>query len=130
MAVTVEDMKELQSMNDRGEYPANLTDFAIEEEPNEMEDIYANVVGQDDLTRFDEERRRRKKRRPKSARNRGKNSQQSKANPDGKSEIASANVAGNNGNSRRKGRGNRNKRRKGNDASSSNKGPSTNNGTT
>lgn len=74
VAITVEDMKELQAMNDRGEFPANLTEFAIEEEPNEMEDVYANVVGQDDLTRFDEERRRRKKRRPSSNRRRPQNS--------------------------------------------------------
>jgi hypothetical protein len=128
VAVTVEDMAELQSMNERGEYPANLTDFAIEEEPNEMEDVYANVVGQDDLTRFDEERRRRKKRRSKSAHNRSGKSQQRKVNPDGKSESASTKGTGNNGNSRRKGRGNRNKRRKGNDTRSANNGSSTNNG--
>lgn len=61
VAVSTEDMKELQAMNDRGEYPASLSDFAIEEAPNEMEEVYANVVGQDDLTRFDEQKRRRRK---------------------------------------------------------------------
>ena len=61
VAVSTEDMKELQAMNERGEYPASLSDFAIEEAPNEMEEVYANVVGQDDLTRFDEQKRRRRK---------------------------------------------------------------------
>ena len=63
VAVTVEDMKELMAMNARGEVPASLSDFAIEEEHNEIDDVYSNVVGQDSLNRFDEKRRRSKKRR-------------------------------------------------------------------
>ena len=49
-------------MNQRGEYPNSLTEFALEEGPDEVDETYSNVVGQDSLTRFDEERRRRKKR--------------------------------------------------------------------
>lgn len=63
VAVTVEDMKELMAMNARGEVPGSLSDFAIEEEHNEIDDVYSNVVGQDSLNRFDEKRRRSKKRR-------------------------------------------------------------------
>jgi cell fate regulator YaaT (PSP1 superfamily) len=70
VAVTVEDMKELQAMNARGEVPASLNDFAIEEEPNEIDDVYSNVVGQDSLNRFDETRRRKKKRKPRGGGNR------------------------------------------------------------
>lgn len=104
VAVTVEDMKELQAMNDRGEFPANLTEFAIEEEPNEMEDVYANVVGQDDLTRFDEERRRRKKRRPSSA-NRRRNPGPNEGGGEAKGEGAENRREG--GSSRRRPRGER-----------------------
>ena len=70
VAVTVEDMKELQAMNARGEVPASLNDFAIEEEPDEIDDVYSNVVGQDSLNRFDETRRRKKKRKPRGGANR------------------------------------------------------------
>ena len=63
VAVSVEDMKELMAMNARGEVPGSLSDFAIEEEHNEIDDVYSNVVGQDSLNRFDEKRRRSKKRR-------------------------------------------------------------------
>ncbi|MBO74801.1 MAG: hypothetical protein CMD33_05985 [Flavobacteriales bacterium] len=62
VAVTLEDMNELLEMNQRGEYPNSLTEFALEEGPDEVDETYSNVVGQDSLTRFDEERRRRKKR--------------------------------------------------------------------
>ncbi|MGB0195749.1 MAG: hypothetical protein ACPF84_04385, partial [Flavobacteriales bacterium] len=40
----------------------SLTEFALEEGPDEVDETYSNVVGQDSLTRFDEQRRRRKKR--------------------------------------------------------------------
>lgn len=64
--VSLEDMKELMAMNERGEYPKSLSEFALEEEPTEVDAVYSNVVGQDSLTRFDEERRRNKKNRGKS----------------------------------------------------------------
>ena len=61
VAVTLEDMQELLEMNKRGEYPHSLTEFALEEGPDEVDETYSNVVGQDSLTRFDEHRHRRKK---------------------------------------------------------------------
>lgn len=63
VAVSVEDMHELLEMNKRGEYPVSLTEFVMEEEPDEVDEVYSNVVGQDSLTRFDEQRRRRRKKR-------------------------------------------------------------------
>lgn len=62
VAVSLEDMKELMAMNDRGEYPANLKDFVQVDEPDEVDEVYSNVVGQDSVTRFDERKRSRKKR--------------------------------------------------------------------
>ena len=63
VAVSLEDMNELLEMNKRGEYPASLTEFVLQEEPDEVDEVYSNVVGQDSLTRFDEQRRRRRKKR-------------------------------------------------------------------
>ena len=74
VAVTLEDMHELLQMNERGEYPHSLTEFALEEGPDEVDETYSNVVGQDSLTRFDWQRRRRKKR---SGRNRSGNKNKS-----------------------------------------------------
>jgi cell fate regulator YaaT (PSP1 superfamily) len=62
VAVSLEDMKELMAMNERGEYPVNLKDFMQVEEPDEVDEVYSNVVGQDSVTRFDESKRNRKKR--------------------------------------------------------------------
>jgi cell fate regulator YaaT (PSP1 superfamily) len=56
--ISVEDMQELMAMNERGEVPNSLAEFVIEQEPDEVDALYANVVGQDSLTRFDEKRRR------------------------------------------------------------------------
>jgi cell fate regulator YaaT (PSP1 superfamily) len=62
VAVSLEDMKELMAMNERGEYPANLKGFVQVDEPDEVDEVYSNVVGQDSVTRFDERKRSRKKR--------------------------------------------------------------------
>lgn len=59
--VSLEDMKELMAMNERGEYPHSLSEFALQEEPDEVDAVYSNVVGQDSLTRFDEQRQKRRK---------------------------------------------------------------------
>ena len=50
-------MHELLEMNKRGEYPHSLTEFALEEGPDEVDETY-QCGGQDSLTRFDEQRRR------------------------------------------------------------------------
>jgi len=71
VAVSLEDMKELMAMNERGEYPANLKDFMQVEEPDEVDEVYSNVVGQDSVTRFDEDRKRNRKKRS-GRRNQGK----------------------------------------------------------
>lgn len=60
VAVSIEDMNELLAMNERGEYPHSLAEFALEEAPKEEDAVYNNVVGQDSLTRFDESKNRRR----------------------------------------------------------------------
>lgn len=71
VAVSLEDMKELMAMNERGEYPTNLKEFMLIDEPDEVDEVYSNVVGQDSVTRFDEERKRNRKKRQ-GRRNQGK----------------------------------------------------------
>jgi len=80
VAVSLEDMKELMAMNERGEYPVNLKDFMQIEEPDEVDEVYSNVVGQDSVTRFDDERKRNRKKRS-GRRNQGKNGPKGKSNP-------------------------------------------------
>ena len=60
------------AMNERGEYPVNLKDFMQIEAPDEVDEVYSNVVGQDSVTRFDDERKRNRKKRS-GRRNQGKN---------------------------------------------------------
>ena len=84
--VSLKDMKELMAMNERGEYPKSLAEFALEEEPTEVDTVYSNVVGQDSLTRFDEERRRNKNNRGKSG---GGNNRRGR--PQGKGPASEAN---------------------------------------
>lgn len=103
VAVSLEDMHELLEMNKRGEYPASLTEFAMEEEPDEVDEVYSNVVGQDSLTRFDEQRRRRRKKRS-GRKPQGKTSKSGGESADAKNSSASGD--------KRKPNRSRNKRRR------------------
>ena len=80
VAVSLDDMLEMMAMNDRGEYPVSLSEFALEEERDEVDEVYSNVVGQDSVTRFDEEGRRRGKR-PNRNRRKGGGAPQSSHKP-------------------------------------------------
>lgn len=51
VALQLDSVLEIIQMNERGEKPSSLHDFTITEEVEE--EVYANVVGQDSLTRFD-----------------------------------------------------------------------------
>ena len=46
-------VKEILTMNEKGEFPESLKDYSIDLEANTKKVDYENVVGQDDLTRFD-----------------------------------------------------------------------------
>lgn len=61
----VDRVREIIAMNKQGDYPNDLTEFQVFEAPK-VEPAYENVVGQDDLTRFDEKfkKRRKNKRKP------------------------------------------------------------------
>ena len=60
VAVSVEDANALIAASERGEVAQGLQSFVIEDEPDEVDETFGNVVGQEDLTRFDEAKRRRR----------------------------------------------------------------------
>jgi hypothetical protein len=58
VAVPLDEAKKLIAKSDKGEHIDSLSQFAIQELPDEVSKTYSNVVGQDDLTRFDEAKRK------------------------------------------------------------------------
>lgn len=68
VAVPVERVKEVLAMNKKGNYPEELVEIK-ESAQAEKEIDYMNVVGQDDLTRFDKANKKKKKKRPNNKRN-------------------------------------------------------------
>ncbi len=68
VAVPVDRVKEVLAMNKKGKYPEELVEIK-ESVQAEKEIDYLNVVGQDDLTRFDKANKKKKKKRPNNKRN-------------------------------------------------------------
>jgi len=68
--LTAENANEIIAQNKKGKKPASLEEFVVEIEVKEKE-VYNDVVGQDSLTRFDQQKPKTKKRKPK-ARTKGK----------------------------------------------------------
>ena len=111
VAVTLEDMNELLEMNKRGEYPHSLTEFALEEGPDEVDEVYSNVVGQDSLTRFDEQRRRRKKRSGRKGRSGGKSGKGGGNNAPAQAKAGGADPSGKNQGGQKPGKPRKKRRR-------------------
>jgi hypothetical protein len=68
IAMNVEDANELIAASAKGEVVGSLASYEMEEEVEEVDTTFGNVVGQESLTRFDEakrKKRRKGKRRPK-----------------------------------------------------------------
>ena len=66
--MNVEDANELIAASAKGEVVGSLASYELEEEVEEVDTTFGNVVGQESLTRFDEakrKKRRKGKRRPK-----------------------------------------------------------------
>ena len=51
--IELEDIREIMAMNDRGEKPDDLKGFAVQEVAAPEDALFGDVVGQDDLKRFD-----------------------------------------------------------------------------
>ncbi|MGD1848117.1 MAG: stage 0 sporulation family protein [Salibacteraceae bacterium] len=73
ISLSVDRVKEIASLNEKGERPSELKNY--EEEIVVEEPDYENVVGQDSLTRFDNLRKKRKKKRTKGRAGQGNNDQ-------------------------------------------------------
>lgn len=58
IALPVEDANALIKASQAGEKIASITEFAIQEEEEPIDSTYSNVVGQDELTRFDSSKKR------------------------------------------------------------------------
>ena len=54
--VSLEEAKKLILASEKGEKIGSISQFAIQEVPDEVSKTYSNVVGQDDLTRFDKKK--------------------------------------------------------------------------
>ena len=107
IAMNVEDANELIAASQQGEVISGLQSYVVEDEPEEVDDTFGNVVGQESLTRFDEAKRRRKKRRP----NRGKRSG-NKAGTQGKKDQPASQAKPAQGGDKKPSRGRRRGRRK------------------
>lgn len=107
IAMNVEDANELIAASQQGEVISGLQSYVVEDEPEEVDETFGNVVGQESLTRFDEAKRRRKKRRP----NRGKRSG-NKAGSQGKTDQPASQAKPAQGGDKKPSRGRRRGRRK------------------
>lgn len=107
IAMNVEDANELIAASQQGEVISGLQSYVVEDEPEEVDETFGNVVGQESLTRFDEAKRRRKKRRP----NRGKRSG-NKAGTQGKKDQPASQAKPAQGGDKKPSRGGRRGRRK------------------
>lgn len=86
VAVPVDRVKEVQNLNKKGTLPEEL--FEIIEEAESVKEIdYLNVVGQDELTRFDKTNKKKKKR-PNNRRNKMKNNPKNANTKDGNINIS------------------------------------------
>lgn len=105
--LTINTIFEIQELNKKGKKPESLKSFMVIEEPV-VEPSYENVVGQDDLTRFDQMFQ--KKKRKKKKRNNNQQPQNSN-NPNNKSGASKQNNGGRNRNNNNKGRNNKPKQK-------------------
>ncbi len=103
--IDLEDVRHIMEMNARGEKPDDLQGYAIAEEAAPEDALYGDVVGQDDVGRFDSQGRNR-------GRGRGRKRGRSKGGATNQAQAAPASGGGNSGSSgkrrkkRRRGRGN------------------------
>ena len=102
--IDLEDVRHIMEMNARGEKPDDLQGYAIAEEAAPEDALYGDVVGQDDVGRFDSQGRNR-------GRGRGRKRGRSKVGATNQAQAAPASGGGNSGSSgkrrkkRRRGRG-------------------------
>ena len=101
--IELEDVREIMAMNERGEKPDDLTGYAVQAEAAPEDALFGDVVGQDDLNRFDSPSGRRRKGRKGGSPRRGQNSGRN----GGDASAAQKSEGGGNSGRRRKKRRNR-----------------------
>ena len=101
--IELEDVREIMAMNERGEKPDDLTGYAVQAEAAPEDALFGDVVGQDDLNRFDSPSGRRRKGRKGGSRRLGQNS----GRGGGDASAAQKSEGGGNSGRRRKKRRNR-----------------------
>ena len=99
--IGLEDVRHIMEMNERGEKPDDLQKFAIQEEANPEDALYGDVVGQDDLKRFDNKGGQRRK----GGRGRGRRSDSQPQGASSGKPQSNQSGGGKRRNKRRKGRG-------------------------
>ena len=117
----IEKVREVIEMNKNGIYPKDLNSFAVVEEA-EVEPAYENVVGQDDLTRFDKNFNKKKKRKN-NKRNNTKNRRpnQEKKEGDKQKQASTTKKPNNRNNKNRRNNRSKNNNNKRNQSSQNNK---------
>ena len=113
IAMNVEDANELIAASAKGEVVGSLASYELEEEVEEVDTTFGNVVGQESLTRFDEakrKKRRKGKRRPKGGSSAAPQGDAKSSSGDAKSSSGDAKSSGrrpsrNRGRGRKKGGG-------------------------
>lgn len=98
IAMNVEDANELIAASAKGEVVGSLASYELEEEVEEVDTTFGNVVGQESLTRFDEAKR--KKRRKGKRRSKGGGS----AAPQGGAKSSSGGAKSSSGDAKSSGR--------------------------
>lgn len=86
-----EAVKEILEMNENGEFPESLKDFSVNLEPSTSKVDYENVVGQDDLTRFDDKNKKKKKSKSRNNKNRRPQGEKKPHNKNNKDKKSSSN---------------------------------------
>jgi cell fate regulator YaaT (PSP1 superfamily) len=71
LPIPLDDAKKIIVASNNGEKIRSLSQYAIQELPDEVSKTYSNVVGQDELTRFDEKKRNKKRNSNRGGGNRG-----------------------------------------------------------
>lgn len=128
IAMNVEDANELIAASAKGDVVSSLAAYELEEEPEEIDASFGNVVGQESLTRFDEakrKRRRNKRRGPSGNPGRGNRDQRPDSGPASGAASGPSNGQGGEGSGRSSKKPNRGRnRRRGGKGSGNNPQPS------
>ena len=106
IAMNVEDANELIAASAKGEVVGSLASYELEEEVEEVDTTFGNVVGQESLTRFDEAKRKKRRKGKRRSKGGGSAAPQGGAKPSsGDAKSSGRRSSRNRGRGRKKGGG-------------------------